>query len=282
MRVSVGQRSSGHQSSQPCRCTSRAIIRGVRLRADELDHHAHTEDVRPRLYVHGSIVAVLSPKWPEFELCDEDDKTGVWPRLVLRDHRLALCLEPAEPPWSPPEFDRRRISRQSLLARATGVTTNSNLIVLDAMAGWGSDGLELASLGASVTMVEAAPEVWSLLRQRVTDSEIPIAELHRGDSWSLMEHGGWDVILLDPMFPERGRKGLAKLPMQTLKQVAREDDRPLAEWVAHALRNTRSRVVLKRRRTERVIAKPDWRIEGRSIRFDVYQRGGGPTMAKVE
>ena len=229
--------------------------------------------------MHGASIAELTPEWPDFELHSEDDKAGVWPRLVLLDHRLALCLAPAGTIWSPPVFDRRRISRQSLLARATGVVTNSSLVVLDAMAGWGSDGLELASLGASVTMVEAAPEVWSLLRQRVTDSEIPLAALHFADSWSLIEQTGWDVILLDPMFPERGRKGLAKLPMQTLKQVACEDDRPLAEWVAHALRHTRSRVVLKRRRTEKVIGKPDWRIEGRSIRFDVYQRTGGPISA---
>ena len=251
------------------------IIHGVRLQADELADTIHAEHVRPRLHVHGTMVTALLAEWPDFELCDDDDQSGGWPRLVLRDQRLALCLEPGGLIWSPPVFDRRRISRQSLLARATGVATSSNLAVLDAMAGWGSDGLELASHGASVTMVEAAPAVWSLLRQRITDSEIPIAGLHIGDSWSLMEQAVWDVILLDPMFPERGRKGLAKLPMQTLKEVAYGDDRPLIEWVAHALRHTRSRVVLKRRRTEQVIGKPDWRIEGRSIRFDVYQRSGG-------
>jgi 16S rRNA (guanine1516-N2)-methyltransferase len=229
--------------------------------------------------VLGSMVTALAAEWPDFELCDEDDESGVWPRLVLRNQRLALCLEPGGSTWSPPVFDRRRISRQSLLARATGVVTNSNLVVLDAMAGWGSDGLELASLGASVTLVEAAPAVWSLLRQRITDSDIPIAGLHLADGWSLIEEAVWDVILLDPMFPERGRKGLAKLPMQTLKQVACEDDRPLAEWVEHALRHARSRVVLKRRRTEKLIGKPDWRIEGRSIRFDVYQRSGSSLRA---
>lgn len=251
------------------------IIRGVRLRADTLADSIRAEQVRPRLHVQRTMVTALVADWPDFELCDEDDQSGAWPRLVLRDQRLVLCLEPGGSIWSPSLFDRRRISRQSLLARATGVATNSNLAVFDAMAGWGSDGLELASLGASVTMVEAAPAVWSLLRQRITDSEIPIAGLHLGDSWSLMEQSVWDVILLDPMFPERGRKGLAKLPMQTLKQVAFDDDRSLADWVAHARRHTRSRVVLKRRRTEKVIGKPDWRIEGRSIRFDVYQRSGG-------
>ncbi len=242
-------------------------------------HVELTGNGRPRLYVPDTLIAALTPEWPDFELIGQGDNAGIWPRLVLFGQRLVLCLAPAGPTWSPPEFDRRRISRQSLLARATGVTTNSSLVVLDAMAGWGSDGLELASLGADVTMVEAAPEVWSLLRQRITDSGIPIAALHCGDSWSLIEQTGWDVILLDPMFPERGRKGLAKLPMQRLKEVACEDDRPLAEWVAHALRHTRSRVVLKRRRTEKVIGKPDWRIEGRSIRFDVYQRTGGPVRA---
>jgi len=251
------------------------IIPGVRLQADELTDSIRAEHARPRLHVHGTMVTALVADWPDFELCDEDDQSGAWPRLVLRDQRIALCVEPGGLIWSPPMFDRRDISRQSLLARATGVATNSRLAILDAMAGWGSDGLELASLGASVTMVEAVPAVWSLLRQRITDSEIPIAGLHLGDSWSLMEQTIWDVILLDPMFPERGRKGLAKLPMQTLKQVAFIDDRPLADWVEHALRHTRSRVVLKRRRTEKVIGRPDWRIEGRSIRFDVYQRPGG-------
>ena len=234
---------------------------------------------RPRIHVHGASVVALAPDWPDFDVCSEGDPTEPWPRLVLVDQRLALQLAPAGPTWAVPAFDVRRVSRQSLLARATGVATNSGLAVLDAMAGWGSDGLELASLGARVTMVEAAAQVWPLLRQRIWESEIPITALHCGDSWSIVGQGGWDVILLDPMFPERGRKGLAKLPMQALKQVACNDDRPLAAWVAHALQHANSRVVLKRRRTEQRIGKPDWQIEGRSIRFDVYQTGATATRS---
>jgi|GEM_PF-1614900 len=249
---------------------------GVSILANQMnDSDTRLEPAKPRLYVHSTMAAALAMDWPGFEVCNEDDETVGWPRLALLDQRLALRLSPAGPNWVLPAFDGRRVSRQSLLARATGVATNRGLVVLDAMAGWGSDGLELASLGASVTMVESAPEVWSLLRQRITESGITVTALHCADSWSIIEQRAWDVILLDPMFPERGRKGLAKLPMQTLKQVACNDGRPLVEWVAHAVAHARLRVVLKRRRTEAVIGGPAWRIEGRSIRFDVYQGGVG-------
>ncbi len=232
---------------------------------------------RPRLYAHGTLTTALASDWPGFEVCSSDDSTMGWPRLVLQGQRLALQLSPDGAIWSLPAFDGHKLSRQSLLARATGVAANAGLVVLDAMAGWGGDGLELASLGASVTMVEASPLAWSLLRQRIDESGIGVTALYRADSWSIIEQGTWDVILLDPMFPERGRKGLAKLPMQTLKQIAHTDDRTLAEWVAHALARARSRVVLKRRRTEKTIGRPAWRIEGRTIRFDVYQGGVGST-----
>ena len=228
--------------------------------------------LRPQLVVASSqlqALPALEAQWPQFD-CVPEAQAQRYPRLILQADGLSLQVNAQGTLWQPAAFSRRDVHRNSLLARATGVSAQPGLTVLDAMAGWGSDGLELASLGAQVTLAEAAPLVWALLCQRVDRSQVPV-EVVMADGWEMIERGGWEVILLDPMFPERGRKGLAKLPMQTLKHVAHAGGPVLEAWITHARRHARSRVVVKRRRTERVEGHPDWQIEGRTIRFDVYR-----------
>jgi len=89
--------------------------------------------------------------------------------------------------------------------------------------------------------------------------------------------GSWherrfDVVYLDPMFGDHPSGALPALRMQTLATLAGEmDDEELAELLRAARNSASSRVVVKRRRRAPAVAPPDWRILGRSIRFDVYR-----------
>ncbi len=179
----------------------------------------------------------------------------------------AYCVLPGagRAPYRPPALKPARVSRKSLLARACG----DRGPVLDAMAGWGTDALTLQALGLSVQVVERQPVVWGMLRGQGLDAEL-------GDGFAWLQGQRWPVIYLDPMFEPRGRKGLAKQPLQMLQQLAFADTRPLCEWIEAARLAAEHRVVLKQRRTAPPVATPDWQLKGRTVRFDVYLPAAPP------
>ncbi len=181
----------------------------------------------------------------------------------------AFCVLPGagRAPYRPPALKAERISRKSLLARACG----DRGPVLDAMAGWGTDALTLQALGLSVRVVERQPVVWGMLRGLGLNADL-------GDGFEWLHRQPWGVIYLDPMFEPRGRKGLAKQPLQMLQELAHADTRTLAEWIEAARSSAVDRVVLKQRRTAPPVARPDWQLKGRSVRFDVYR----PAVRRAE
>ena len=185
---------------------------------------------------------------------------GAEPALGCDEDGLWVLPGGGAEPYRPPALRAERVSSRSLIARACG----TGVRVLDAMAGWGTDGLTLAALGCDVQLVERDPIVWALLSERH-----PAAAL--GDGFEWIGRGGWPVIYLDPMFAPRGRKGLAKQPLQVLQRLAAADQRSVADWLAHALAHAQDRVVLKQRAKAPPVGQPSWQIRGRSVRFDVYQ-----------
>jgi len=229
--------------------------------------------VSPRLYHDGTLLPADVQRFAAFELVEltRQGEGDAAPGLLLRNGRLALIDAASGEVYLPPAFAVGRVSRRSLLSRAVGASQHPGQRVLDAMAGWGTDGLEMISLGLRVDLVEAAPVVFELLRQRIGDAGLAPESLQCADSWETIAHGQWDAIYLDPMFPARGRKGMPKLPMQVLARIARSGGPALQDWIAHARARVRDRVVVKRRRTEAVIGRPDWQLTGRTIRFDVYR-----------
>jgi 16S rRNA (guanine1516-N2)-methyltransferase len=173
---------------------------------------------------------------------------------------------------------RRRLAqgRRTLLARA--VACRPGLQVLDGMAGFGLDGLTLAALGCEVELVESHPVMAALLTDAIGRAERLIGGRARARVAAVQHvlgEASRDVVYLDPMFPESGKRALPKQRMQLLRAIAHAppDDEVLAAWVALARAHARERVVVKRRRRDGVLpgAAPDWRISGRSVRFDVYR-----------
>lgn len=170
------------------------------------------------------------------------------------------------------------------VAKAVGVQSGARPRLVDATAGLGRDGFELARLGCTVTLIERVPVIAALLedglRRAAEDPEIgPTARSVRvltGDAIALLR--GWseeppEVIYLDPMFPHREKTALVKKEMRLFRALVGDDeDQP--ELLAAALALATHRVVVKRMRKAPIIAgaKPSYALEGKTSRFDVYSK----------
>jgi len=165
--------------------------------------------------------------------------------------------------------------------------------VIDATAGFGRDAMRLAALGASVVALERDPVVHALLADglaRLREGGDALAEaarerlvLRREDARALLAalaapgEPRPDVILLDPMFPERG-SALAKKEAQLLQALLGEGADPAedAELFAAAVAAHPRRIVVKRPRHAPPIVpapEPAHRFEGKSVRYDLYLPG---------
>lgn len=206
--------------------------------------------------------------------------------VFYADRRLSLGLSPAAR-QNPVCVDfaaqlRNRHRGKELLLKAIG-GRRDGLTVIDATAGLGRDSLLLASYGAEVTLCERQPVVAALLadglrRGRTDDSDAVVSRmsLMEGSAVAFLSAAGAeplaDVIYLDPMFPESGKSALVKKEMQMFHQLVGRDDDADALLTA-ALGAARYRVVVKRPPRAPVIdgpRAPQFSIDGKAVRFDVY------------
>jgi 16S rRNA (guanine1516-N2)-methyltransferase len=199
------------------------------------------------------------------------------PYVVAVDGHLELRFheEPATASsglWVPLDEVRRRAAEGGLLLRACGVRGGNRPRVLDPMAGLGVDGLLLAARGCEVTLVERHPMLCELMEDLTRRSGLSGVTCVCGDGFlHLADEVPYEVIYLDPMFPARNKHSLPHKRMQWLSRLAEPDHRPLGEWIDAAVAAAENRVVLKRRRKDPQVRRPDWQIPGRTVRFDVYR-----------
>lgn len=176
------------------------------------------------------------------------------------------------------DYDLRRRLRQGkrlLLARACAA--GAGVSVLDATAGFGLDGLTLSALGCSVTLCERHPMVYALLEDGA--HRLGSGALARGDIKLLNADARdvlrgperYDVIYLDPMFPQRAKTALPNKRARYLADLVGLEQESVVELVTQARRRAHRRVVIKRRRLDPVLGSPSFALHGRAVRFDVYQ-----------
>lgn len=178
---------------------------------------------------------------------------------------------------------RRGEGRQQPLARAIGLKGNICPTVLDATAGLGRDAFVLASLGCQVLLLEQSPIVGALLedgleRARQAPESAPVVARMafiqaNAIDWmaKLSTRDLPEVVYLDPMYPERTKSALVKKEMRLLRTLVGDgENAPLL--LEAALKCARQRVIVKRPRLASPVAgsKPDFAIESKNTRFDVY------------
>jgi 16S rRNA (guanine1516-N2)-methyltransferase len=174
------------------------------------------------------------------------------------------------------------------LLRAVGVSKEEQLHVVDGTAGLGRDGFLLAAAGARVTLIERSPAVFDLLQRSLAaarDASAGMAaivdriETAFGDSRDLLAKIDADVILIDPMHPERKKAALVKQPMRALRAVVGNDpDR--ADLIRAALDHSPGKVVVKwptRVKLPDGIPAPTFELRSRTVRHCVFISSVGAT-----
>lgn len=169
------------------------------------------------------------------------------------------------------------------IAKACGVSSSFKPYIADMTAGLGRDAFVLATLGSKVQMVERNPLVAALLQdgleraQRTDDPAImDIVQRLSFDSgqsvdWLNRHQGEADVVYVDPMFPHSQKSAQVKKEMLAFRSLVGADE-DSAELLTAALESARCRVVVKRPRKAPCIEgpQPDYALEGKSGRFDIY------------
>jgi 16S rRNA (guanine1516-N2)-methyltransferase len=174
-----------------------------------------------------------------------------------------------------------RAGRKQLLARAVGLHRERDLAILDATAGLGRDAFTLAALGARLTLAERHPTVVALLEDARTralqdpataDAAARLQIVHADGRKLMGPPARFDVVYLDPMYPERGKAALAKKELQVLRELTGGDAD--ADALLEAA-NARRRVVVKRPLSAPPLAgrKPSLALSGTQARFDIYLSG---------
>lgn len=202
------------------------------------------------------------------------------PMLVRYDGELMKLA----PNWQ--ALTRRIISagrKSELLLQACKLS--AGMRVIDATAGFGHDGLILASTGAVLTLVEQNPVMslllfyeygvmsqhknWQKLLQRI---DIVHAE---ATVW-LPSCQNVDLVYLDPMFPHDSYHCKVGKYMQILHSLVKPPT-PAQETellnTARAVLSEQGKVVVKRPMTANFLAgvKPVQSYANDAVRFDVYQ-----------
>lgn len=171
------------------------------------------------------------------------------------------------------------------IAKAVGLSKGIKPHLFDATAGLGGDAFVLATLGCAVDMNERNPVIYQLLsdglaraRLYAEDNDPGLLEildrmkLTQSDSLdSLSPTDEYDVIYLDPMFPESSKTAKVKKGMQAFHYlIGRDDD--AGKLLELALNAAKYRVAVKRPRIAPFLAdrKPNLQFEGKSSRFDIY------------
>ena len=173
--------------------------------------------------------------------------------------------------------------RGQALAKAAGLKSGKNPYIVDATAGLGRDAFLLASLGATVTLIERNDKMHALLQDGLlrarneggefTDIINRMTLLH-GDAKELLPQLKPEVIVIDPMHPPRIKSALVKKEMRQIRDIVGTDP-DAAELMKVALATATSRVVLKwplRADPMEGIKKPSHQITGKSTRYDVFIR----------
>ena len=169
------------------------------------------------------------------------------------------------------------------LPKAAGFKPGINPHIIDATAGLGRDAFLLASLGATVTMIERSTDMHALLLDgmvRALDTGGVTAEiisrmtLIHGDAIELLPSLSPEIVFVDPMHPPRNKSALVKAEMRQIRAIVGIDDdqtRLMQTALAHASR----RVVLKwpaKAAPMADIPPASHQIIGKSVRYDVFMR----------
>ena len=179
----------------------------------------------------------------------------------------------------------RRISKSNpmgeMIVKAARIKGKETPSAIDATAGLGEDSFLLAAAGFDVTLCEYNPVICALLQDGIERAKgIPGLSaaagrmtVYEGNSIEYMASLSTapDVVVLDPMFPERQKSALIKKKFQLIQQL----ESPCSgeeELLCAAVNLRPHKIVIKRPLKGAFLAgrKPDYSLAGKAIRYDCF------------
>lgn len=202
----------------------------------------------------------------------QTDENGL--ALIENGHELRGDFTKLLPRLIPNNLNRELLVKASKLKGVPGPLT-----AVDATAGLGEDAFLLAAAGFHVHLYERNPTIAALLsdalRRGAEDPKLaPVIgrmEFHEEDSITALSQLTFspDIVVLDPMFPERQKSGLIKKKFQLLHQLEQpcSEERALLDA---AISCKPRRIVIKRPSKGPYLAgvTPSYSLKGKSIRYD--------------
>jgi len=178
---------------------------------------------------------------------------------------------------------RRRAGHNEPIGRAVGLKADRFPTVFDATAGLGRDAFVLADLGCPITLCEQSAPVAYLLAEAVSLAKLSTVQKVQlaaermtvtcADSTEL-DASGYDVIYLDPMFPDRSKTAAVKKDLATLQALRSDSDEDIhaTALLFWAKQQSVSRIVVKRPVKADVVGetKPSHSIAGKTVRYDIF------------
>jgi 16S rRNA (guanine1516-N2)-methyltransferase len=183
------------------------------------------------------------------------------------------------------EYRRTTSGIKQDIAKAVGCKPAYRPRVLDVTAGLGGDAFILASVGCDVSLLENNGLVYALLadgikRAEQSGSDVAVIvneRLHllaQQDACDFLKATTdvFDVVYLDPMFPERQKSAKVKKAMQYFHDVVGCYHEQESELFFAAMQNALHRVVVKRPKLAPLLANqaPSYQVKGKSVRYDIY------------
>ncbi len=171
------------------------------------------------------------------------------------------------------------LEKELLIHSAKIKGKKQDLVAIDATAGMGEDSMLLAAYGFQVKLYENNPIIAELLKDALERAQknpelkeiVDRMKVFEEDSILAMQNLDYepDVILLDPMFPERTKTALIKKKFQILHKI----EIPCTnekELLDSAIMANPKKIVIKRPLKGEYLAgiKPSYSIKGNSIRYD--------------
>lgn len=219
-----------------------------------------------------------------FLIEDQNGLSLVWKDMVLRGDFTEMI-----PRIKPGRIERELIVKAAGIKKSKDSFANLPPLAIDATAGLGEDALLLAAAGFRVMLYEKDEIVFSLLKDahiralELPDKEdfvhlkdaIARMELLNQDSIDAMKDGPAlkpDIILLDPMFPERRKSSLVGKKLQILQQLEQPCDSE-EELLNAAVSLSPRRIIIKRPPKGPYLAgvRPTFSLSGKSVRIDCIE-----------
>ncbi|MCR5415950.1 MAG: class I SAM-dependent methyltransferase [Pseudobutyrivibrio sp.] len=180
-----------------------------------------------------------------------------------------------------PRLKQSNLEHEILIKAARIKSMPMPQTVVDATAGLGEDSLILAAAGFNVVLYEYDSVIAALLDDALERAKsipelkdiVARMELHNENSIEAMQKLDFtpDIVLLDPMFPERQKSAKIKKKFQLLQQL----ESPCSDEIDmfQAAESTGAkRIVVKRpaKGPQLAAKKPSHNISGKAIRYDCY------------